>query len=271
MDCQYWQSINPEVSAIRVGLVWTIGSRLGRRMSRIAYDGQNAAAFAGTRHLAAAALDVWRAAVGRHLPPAQGLRLLDLGSGTGAWARAFADTYDVIAVEPSDAMRARSEHPHVMIGDAAHIPLADASVDGVWLSTVVHHVPDLVRAAHEIRRVLRPGGPVLIRSAFAGRHDAITLFRFFPEAIRVLDSYPSAASVQEAFGAAGFAVAAFEQIPQCTAVSLRDFAARLRRAAHTPLQLITDAEYAAGLARLHAAADQVDGPVIDALDLLVLR
>lgn len=240
-------------------------------MARIAYDGQDAAAFVDTRHLAAAALDSWLAAVGRHLPPAHGKRLLDLGSGTGAWAKAFADSYVVIAVEPAEAMRARSEHPHVLAGDAEHIPLADGSVDAVWLSTVVHHVPDLVRAAHEIRRVLRPGGPVLIRSAFAGRHDTITLFRYFTEAIRVLDSFPSVPEVQEAFGAAGFGVAAIEQVPQCTAVSLRDFATRLRRAAHTPLQLISDQEYATGLARLNAAADHVDGPVIDALDLLVLR
>ncbi|MEV6638320.1 methyltransferase domain-containing protein [Actinoplanes sp. NPDC051470] len=240
-------------------------------MARIAYDGHDAAAFADTRHLAAAALDSWLAAVGRHLPPAHGKRLLDLGSGTGAWAKAFADSYAVIAVEPSEAMRARSEHPHVLAGDAEHIPLADGSVDAVWLSTVVHHVPDLVRSAHEIRRVLRPGGPVLIRSAFAGRHDTITLFRYFTEAIRVLDSFPSVPEVQEAFGASGFGVAAIEQVPQCTAASLRDFATRLRRAAHTPLQLISDQEYATGLARLNAAADHVDGPVIDALDLLVLR
>jgi hypothetical protein len=43
------------------------------------------------------------------------------------------------------------------------------------------------------------------------------------------------------------------------------------RTTDTPLQLISDAEYAAGVARLHAAAEQVDGPVIDALDLLALR
>jgi SAM-dependent methyltransferase len=240
-------------------------------MARIAYDGREAAAFADTRQLAAAALDSWLAAVGRHLPAGHGFRLLDLGSGTGAWAGAFAQAYSVVAVEPSEAMRARSAHPHVLAGDAEHIPLADGSVDAVWLSTVVHHVPDLVAAAREIRRVLRPGGPVLIRSAFAGRHEAITLFRYFPEAIRVLDSFPSVAVVQEAFGAAGLATVALEQIPQCTAVSLRDFASRLRRAAHTPLQLISDDEYAAGVARLQAAAEHVEGPVVDALDLLVLR
>jgi hypothetical protein len=47
----------------------------------------------------------------------------------------------------------------------------------------------------------------------------------------------------------------------------RDAVARhdLRRAAHTPLQLITDDEYAAGLARLRRAAEVEFGPVIDVL------
>jgi hypothetical protein len=34
---------------------------------------------------------------------------------------------------------------------------------------------------------------------------------------------------------------------------------------------ITDEEYAAGLARLRAAAECSSGPVVDTLDLLVLR
>jgi ubiquinone/menaquinone biosynthesis C-methylase UbiE len=46
----------------------------------------------------------------RYLNPGSGTRLLDLGSGTGMWASAFTDWYDieVVAVEPSQAMRARS-------------------------------------------------------------------------------------------------------------------------------------------------------------------
>ena len=162
-------------------------------------------------------------------------------------------------------------HPKVVAGDAAGIPLADRSVDAAWLSTVVHHVPDLTAAARELRRVLRPGGPVLIRSAFAGRHHAITLFRFFPEAIRVLDTYPRVHDVEAAFASAGFTTVSLEQVPQVTAPSLREAAATLRREAHTPLRLITDDEYAAGLARLHRAAATGTGPVVDALDLLVLR
>jgi ubiquinone/menaquinone biosynthesis C-methylase UbiE len=242
-------------------------------MARIAFDDNDAAAFAATRHIPDERLTDWREAVARHLVPRPGMRLLDLGSGTGRWASAFTGWYgiDVVGVEPSAAMRSRSCHPDVRSGDADAIPLADASVDAAWLSTVIHHVPDLNRAARELRRVVRPGGPVLIRSAFAGRHEAISLFRYFPEAIRVLDSYPSIADVETAFAAYGFARVALEQVPQVTAESLRAAATAIRREAHTPLQLITDAEYAAGLSRLRAAARTGTGPVIDALDLLVLR
>jgi len=243
-------------------------------MAFSAYGGVEAAAFGATRHLDDAGLGGWRAAITRHLDPRPGLRLLDLGCGTGSWARAFRRWWpgvDVVAVEPSAAMRERAVFEPVVAGHAGAVPLADASVDAVWLSTVVHHVPDLEAAAREVRRVLRPGAPVLIRSAFAGRHGAITLFRFFPEAVAVLDRYPSVAGVEAAFASAGFATVGFEPVPQVTAPSLREVAASLRREAHTPLQLISDEAYAAGVSRLREAARTETGPVVDALDLLVLR
>jgi hypothetical protein len=45
---------------------------------------------------------------------------------------------------------------------------------------------------------------------------------------------------------------------------LLSFAATLRRSAHTPLQLISDEVYAAGVARLREAAESESGPVVDA-------
>jgi SAM-dependent methyltransferase len=243
-------------------------------MALIAYDSGDAAAFAATRHLPGDALADWRAAVTRHLHPGPGMRLLDLGSGTGSWARAFRSWWPdvtVLAVEPSAAMREHAVFRPVEAGDAAHIPLGDAAVDGVWLSTVIHHIADLDAAAREIRRVLKPGAPVLIRSAFAGRHESITLSRYFPEAVAVLDRYPGVAAVEAAFRAAGFTTTGFEPVPQVTAPSLGHAAAALRREAHTPLQLITDEAYARGLQRLRDAARTATGPVVDSLDLLVLR
>ncbi len=169
-------------------------------MARVRYDEAAAAAFQAGRELARDGLAGWRAAVARHLAPRPGMRLLDLGAGTGTWAAAFAGWYGaaVVAVEPSAAMRARSACPATVAGRAEAIPLAAGSVGGAWLSTVIHHVPDLRAAAAELHRVLRPGAPVVIRSAFPGRHQQITLFQYFPEVARALATYPSVAEVRAA-------------------------------------------------------------------------
>jgi SAM-dependent methyltransferase len=52
------------------------------------------------------------------------MRVLDLGAGTGTWATALADWFDisVVAVEPSAAMRARSACPVMIGGDALALP-----------------------------------------------------------------------------------------------------------------------------------------------------
>ncbi|MFE9691722.1 class I SAM-dependent methyltransferase [Micromonospora sp. NPDC005806] len=243
-------------------------------MAMMAYDAVSAAAFAATRHLPVEGLASWRAAVARHLPVGPGVRVLDLGAGTGAWATAFRSWYDVdvVAVEPSAAMRAHSAYPGMVAGRAEALPLAAADLDGAWLSTVVHHLPDLPAVAAELRRVLRPGAPVLVRSVFAGRGGGVTLFRWFPEALRVLDCYPSVAEVCAAFEPAGFAPVALTPVPQVSARSLKAAVDGLRRAAHTPLALLDDADYDRGLRRLRAAAERTpDAPVVDAMDLLVLR
>jgi SAM-dependent methyltransferase len=241
-------------------------------MPRIDYDERAAAAFQAGRQLPPAGLAQWRVAITRHLAPRSGMRLLDLGAGTGMWAAALAGWYDVtvVAVEPSAAMRSRSSCPAMIGGDALALPLGAATMDGAWLSTVIHHLPDLPAAARELARVLRPGAPVLIRSVFAGRYRDIGLVRYWPETAAILDSFPSVTETRAAFETAGFCCTVLEPVRQVTASSLADLAATSPREAHTPLKLISDAAYQAGLARLRAAAAET-GLVIDTVDLLVLH
>jgi SAM-dependent methyltransferase len=248
-------------------------------MARVDYD-KMAARYDGARKIQDDGLTNWRAAIARHLPSKENLRLLDLGSGTGQFCFALAEWFDaqVIAVEPSDGMRqqarAKSGDRRVALagGNGERIPLRDGCCDAAWLSTVIHHIPDLAACARELKRVLRPDGVVLIRSAFPGRLDDINLFRFFPAARRVVDTFPSVETTVATFAAAGFERRALEQVPQVSAASLAEACERVRLRADTTLKGLSDAEFAAGLAEVEraAAAETKPAPVVDWRDLLVL-
>lgn len=89
------------------------------------------------------------------------LHVLDLGAGTGLLTEVVRDAgHDVVAVDPSPEMLARltARLPGVAAaGTAEALPLGDAAVDAVVAGQAAHWF-DVVPAAAEIRRVLRPGG-----------------------------------------------------------------------------------------------------------------
>jgi SAM-dependent methyltransferase len=247
-------------------------------MARVDYD-RMAAGYDQARALPPQGLKGWREALAAYLPPAGGLPVLDLGAGTGLFARAIAAWFDVavIAVEPSAGMRARLErhrHPRVACvgGQAERLPLRERSCGAAWLSTVVHHLDDLPHCARELRRILPSGAAALIRGAFPGRHDGITLFRFFPGARRVAETFPTVEATMAGFAAAGFTPQSLRPVRQVSAPSLGSFADRVRLRADSTLAPLSDEEFDRGLAALQrAAATEPARPVVDHLDLLVLR
>jgi hypothetical protein len=138
---------------------------------------------------------------------------------------------------------------------------------------MIHHVESLPAAARELRRVLPPGAPVLIRGTYPGYQSRIALYRYFPAAARVVDDFPSVSQVTAAFTAAGFAVESFTSIQQVNAASLGEFYEKARHRANTTLLALPDAEFAAGLEQLRRAARGAgtDTPVVSRLELMVLR
>ena len=252
-------------------------------MARVDYDAM-AGDYVEGRALPPAGLEPWRVAIQPWLPgDGGGSPVLDLGAGTGQFAAAIAGWLGVrvVAVEPSAGMRAQAasvhSHPAVALlgGRAERLPLRDACCAWAWVSTVVHHLDDLPAVARQLRRVLRPGGPVLLRQAFPDRLDAVTLYgSFFPGAARIAVALlPTVEQVADGFAAAGFRVEALECVTQVSAPSLAAYRDKVRLRADTGLRLLPDEEFAAGLAALDraAAAETTPTPVTDRLDLLVLR
>ncbi|MCB7137909.1 class I SAM-dependent methyltransferase [Cellulosimicrobium marinum] len=114
----------------------------------------------GARQYAATRPSYPDAAVDWLVPP--GARtVLDLAAGTGKLTeRLLARDLDVVAVEPSDAMRAElavtAPGARALPGTAEAIPLPDASVDAVLVAQAWHWFSPAAPA--EIARVLRPDG-----------------------------------------------------------------------------------------------------------------
>lgn len=87
------------------------------------------------------------------------LRILDIGAGTGRQAAQLHDRgFDVVAVDlPASAYAHERVHP-IVDYDGKQIPLASDTVDVVFSSNVLEHVPDVEGLLGEMKRVLVPGG-----------------------------------------------------------------------------------------------------------------
>jgi SAM-dependent methyltransferase len=93
-------------------------------------------------------------------------RALDFGCGTGAFLPYLERYGDVSAVDVDESavafchQRGRSEVLHVRAGSP--LPFEDETFDLVTTLDVIEHIDDDVTALRELRRVLRPGGVLLV-------------------------------------------------------------------------------------------------------------
>jgi ubiquinone/menaquinone biosynthesis C-methylase UbiE len=97
-------------------------------------------------------------------------RVLEIGSGTGAQLRWYAPGTQVTALEPDEGMRMRMERRaaeasarvHVVSGRAEELPFSDGSFDAAVSAFALCSVSDLPAALAELRRVVVPGGALLL-------------------------------------------------------------------------------------------------------------
>ena len=101
------------------------------------------------------------------LDPPKNLRWIDAGCGNGAFTELLISRCapaEVIGVDPSEGQldyarkREGAKRAKFQRADAQSLPFADGSFDAASMALVISFIPDPLKAARELRRVVRSGG-----------------------------------------------------------------------------------------------------------------
>jgi ubiquinone/menaquinone biosynthesis C-methylase UbiE len=109
----------------------------------------------------------WNHILIKLLPQKKGLRILDLGCGTGFFLEDISKCHaNTVGLDLSEAMLAiGKEKPGVgrfVAGDGSNLPFISESFDVIVCRGSLHHMPNLEATLSEIYRVLVPEGRVII-------------------------------------------------------------------------------------------------------------
>lgn len=239
-------------------------------LAAVDYDKVQHQHYAKGRALPASAIANYMATFGAHLPPHRPLVGVDLGAGTGRFTPALAEAFGgpIHGVEPAEGMRRAAEadatHPRVtyVAGRAEAIPLPDASADFVLMFLSYHHVADKPAAAQEIRRVLQPGGRLILRNTFKDRIPNHWWRGYFPRSHDVeVAMFPTEAETRELFEAAGFATIASVQMEIPFEGDIAGLVAKLKLRAVSVFEHMTEQELDEGFARIDA--DLAAGTIVE--------
>jgi ubiquinone/menaquinone biosynthesis C-methylase UbiE len=126
---------------------------------------------------------ITRARLREILEPVPGERVLEVGPGTGYYTLTVAerlgpegrlDVFDLQQEMLDHTMRRAGERGLANItptrGDATQLPYDDATCDAAYLVTVLGEIPDQAAALAELRRVLKPGGRLVVGELFGDPH-----------------------------------------------------------------------------------------------------
>lgn len=112
----------------------------------------------------------WHELAIAHLPPLEGLRVLEIGCGRGGFARYLADhgaevvaaDFSPAAVEITNRLLEGHERSSAVVADIEALDFDSDTFDLITSLDTIEHVPRPKVAVAELVRVTRPGGRIII-------------------------------------------------------------------------------------------------------------
>lgn len=224
----------------------------------------------------------WKAAIGRIVDPS-GKRVADIGCGGGIYSRAWHElgASTVTGVDFSrtmvDAARERAAglaELSFRLGDAAATGLPAASADIVFERALIHHLRDHGPCFAEARRVLAPGGTLIVqdrtpddvRLPGSAEHLRGYFFERFPRLLAIeTGRRPTDRAVRTALAAAGFATVETSGLWEVRKVHDRWQELRqdlMNRTGRSILHDLDDEELAELIAHIEKRVS-ADGPIVE--------
>lgn len=206
--------------------------------------------------LALAEAQAWAGAQGAE-------RILEVGCGTGHWLASLRPaTGRLFGLDLSAGMltqaQAREEQLSLARGTACQLPFPDACADLVICINAIHHYQRQRDFVFEARRLLRPGGALVVAGTDprAHRHRWYIYDYFVGTYETDLDRFPSWGTVLDWMAEAGFERIEWRLVEQILdhKVDRGIFSDPfLQKDACSQLALLSDKAYAAGLRRIATA------------------
>ncbi|NLT41954.1 MAG: methyltransferase domain-containing protein [Anaerolineae bacterium] len=133
-----------------------------------------------------------------------GLRVLDVGGGTGRVSSTFGCDCLLVVCDASWTMgrEARSKGLPVCTGEGERLPFVDGAFDRLVMVDVFHHLADHRAAAREVVRVLAPGGLAVIEDPDI-RYRSVKWLALAERVALMRSTFFAPADMAEMFRAAG--------------------------------------------------------------------